>query len=226
MDTGLSEFVKKLPLVTLPVLNMQEISNQVFVLSFEQTKDFLPGQVVALTLDPQIAPRLYSLCSAPDDTNNSILFNVKADGQLSPRLAQLKTADTIQVSAPFGAFLGDEKPAWWIAAGTGVAPYRSMMRAGLSANKWLIHGGRTAASFYFHNEFLETFGERYVRCCSQEKGEGLHEGRLTQWLHDCNEIPVRQMFYLCGSSEMVVEVRDILIAKGVEIENIMSEIYF
>lgn len=226
MDNGLSVFVKKLPLITLPVLNIQEISDQVFVLDFERTKDFLPGQVVALTLDQQVAPRLYSLCSAPDDTNNSILFNVKADGLLSPRLAQLKIGDNIQVTAPFGLFLGDEKPAWWIAAGTGVAPYRSMMRAGMSANKWLIHGGRTAASFYFQNEFLESMGERYVRCCSQEKGEGLHEGRLTQWLRDATEIPAHQMFYLCGSAEMVVEVRDILISKGVEIENIMSEIYF
>ena len=33
-------------------------------------------------------------------------------------------------------------------------------------------------------------------------------------------------YYLCGSAEMVVDTRDILIEKGIPFENIVSEIYF
>ena len=34
------------------------------------------------------------------------------------------------------------------------------------------------------------------------------------------------MYYLCGSADMVVEVRDILIGKGIPFGHIISEIYF
>jgi hypothetical protein len=41
-------------------------------------------------------------------------------------------------------------------------------------------GSRKIASFYYQNDFLPVLGENYIRCCSQEKGEGLFEGRLTR----------------------------------------------
>lgn len=226
MDTGLSGFLKKLALVSLPVQQIYKISSDTYVLTIEKFSGFLPGQVVGLTIGADIPPRLYSICSSPDEENLSILFNVKPDGMLSPRLSQINPGDPVRVSAPFGAFLGDHQPAWWIASGTGVAPFRSMARAGLNTGKKLIHGGRFADNFYFQHEFVSLLGDQYIRCCSQEKAPGCYEGRLTQWLRDQSQIPLNQMYYLCGSSEMVVEVRDILISKGVGIEKIMSEIYF
>lgn len=149
MDIGLSGFIKKLPLVSLPVIENLQISPGAFVLTVERISDFLPGQVVALSTDDKIAPRLYSICSAPDNEYLQVLFSLKPDGELTPLLARLKPGDTLRVSAPFGAFLGDDRPAWWIAAGTGVAPYRAMMLAGLAHNKKLIHGGRFCKSVLF-----------------------------------------------------------------------------
>jgi ferredoxin--NADP+ reductase len=35
-----------------------------------------------------------------------------------------------------------------------------------------------------------------------------------------------QKYYLCGSAEMVVESREILISKGIPFNNIVAEIYF
>ncbi|HQO49002.1 MAG TPA: FAD-binding oxidoreductase [Bacteroidales bacterium] len=226
MDTGLSGFIKKLPLKPLSLININQISPDAYILSLPKTHDFLPGQVVAITLDASVAPRLYSLCSAPKDETMQILFSVKPEGLLTPKLVNCSKGDQLLVSTPFGAFLGDEQPAWWIASGTGVAPYRSMLRAGLDHNKKLIHGGRFAHNFYFQDEFASALNDNYIRCCSQESGDGLYHGRLTTWLHEQQQLPAHQMYYLCGSAEMVVEVRDILIGKGIAIERIMSEIYF
>jgi ferredoxin--NADP+ reductase len=39
-------------------------------------------------------------------------------------------------------------------------------------------------------------------------------------------LPTDENYYLCGSSEMVVETRDILVDKGVPFGNIIAEIYF
>ena len=35
-----------------------------------------------------------------------------------------------------------------------------------------------------------------------------------------------QKYYLCGSAEMVVECREILLGKGIAFSNIVAEIYF
>lgn len=226
MDNGLSNFISRLPLKPKPLIEKQEIAPGVFVLRFERSHDFLPGQVVGITTDKAIPARLYSICSGADDKYLEVLFNIKDDGILTPLLAGLNLGDPVSVSKPFGAFLGDDKPGWWIAAGTGVAPYRAMLRSGLGSNKMLIHGGRTADSFYFSEELSASLGDKYIRCCSQEENEAFYNGRLTNWLREQNEIPKNQNYYLCGSAEMVVEVRDILISKGVAIDQLMSEIYF
>jgi len=41
-----------------------------------------------------------------------------------------------------------------------------------------------------------------------------------------DDLPEDQKYYLCGSAEMVVECREILISKGIAFSNIVAEIYF
>lgn len=146
---------------------------------------------------------------------------------MSPEMAELKAGDTIYASAPFGTFYGTAKPAVFIASGTGVAPFASMLRSGLNKDKMLIHGGRTLDSFYFSDEMMQSLGKgNYIRCCSQEKGEGMYEGRLTKYLREQETLAADRKYYLCGLAEMVVETRDLLIEKGIPYENIIAEIYF
>jgi ferredoxin--NADP+ reductase len=216
----------KRPLHDVRINGIAEIGRGAFVLRFDRMHDFLPGQVLALTVDDGIPPRLFSICSGNREQETELLFTIKTEGLLSPRLAACRKGDRLRVSAPFGTFVGDATPAWWIAAGTGIAPYRSMLRSGLDMDKMLIHGGRTADRFYFEAEMQAAFGTRYVRCCSQETGNGLYGGRLTNWLRDYPQLPTASRYFLCGSAEMVVETRDILIGRGIAIDNILSEIYF
>ena len=168
MDTGLKSFLQKIKLKPVKVNSIEEIAASVYVLRFNRKHDFLAGQVLAISTNAEIPPRLYSICSGPDEAEIAILFSEKPEGLLTPRLADLKKGNELLVSAPFGAFLGDDKPAWWIASGTGIAPFRSMIRSGLGAKNMLIHGGRTLDSFYFSEELFPLLGDRYVRCCSQE----------------------------------------------------------
>ena len=117
-------------------------------------------------------------------------------------------------------------PAYWIASGTGIAPFYSMFKSGIGNNKTLIHGGRDKDSFYFEKEFIPFFNNKYIRCCSKECAEGLYNGRITQFLAEETYLPPDQKYYLCGSAEMVVEVRDILISRKIPFPNIVAEIYF
>lgn len=206
---------------------LYEIAPGVYMLSIERLFDFIPGQVVALSVeenDP--SPRIYSICSGNDEAVISVLFIVVQGGKLTTKLAGLEKGDTVYCSSPYGSFFGDESPAYWIASGTGIAPYISMLRSGMGKNKVLIHGGRNRESFYFSDELLREMPGRYIRCSSKEKGDDLYEGRLTSYLNEKEELESGYRYYLCGSAGMVVEARDILIEKGVPYNNIFSEIYF
>jgi len=203
-----------------------EISHNVFLLSFLRDFTFRAGQVLGLAISPNDDARLYSIASGENDKTSDILYNIKPGGKLTPNLAVLKPGDLLYITVPFGTFTGSEQPAYWIAAGTGIAPFYSMYRSGLGGNKTLIHGSRTLDEFYFSDKLARDFGSRYVRCCSQQEGDDVYNGRVTQYLEENDELPDDQKYYLCGSAEMVVECREILISKGIAFSNIVAEIYF
>ena len=208
------------------VTGNQEISPGIFLISWKRAHDFNPGQVVKITVDEAIPPRIYSICSGNDEPEISVLFNIKEDGLLTPQLAGVIPGMKIWTTKPFGSFKDGKEPAWWIASGTGIAPFYSMFRSGISENKTLIHGVRQLSQFYFEEELEWAMGNRYVRCCSQEQSCNVFPGRVTQYLEEINDLPADINYYICGKALMVVEVRDLLIAKGIPYENILAEIYF
>lgn len=203
-----------------------EISPNVYVISWKREVNFIPGQVIKIAANLQEPPRIYSICSGNREEELSVLFKVKPGGILTPRLAQLKPDEEIFVSNPYGSFSCDEAPATWISTGTGIAPFYSMIRSGKLQNKKLIHGVSHANQFYFEDFLEKELGDRYVRCCSREKA-GVHfHGRVTDYLLGLKDLPKGDKYYLCGQALMVVEVRDLLIQKGVPFDQIYAEIFF
>jgi len=204
----------------------EQISPGVFLLSVKRRFDFVPGQVVKLAVDRKEPPRIYSVCSGSKEDELKILYNVKEGGYLTPRLAGLDRGDEVLVSSPYGGFRGGEGPAWWVAAGTGIAPFYSMYRTGLAPGKHLVHGVSFLNQLYFRAEFEEALGPAYHPCCSREAAGGAFAGRVTDFLRSRDELPANELWYLCGKALMVVEVRDLLIDRGIPYENIVAEIYF
>lgn len=212
-------------LFEVTLTNNIEISPQVHLLSFQRPFDFKPGQVIKVGIDHQNPPRIYSICSGNKEDETGFLFNIKEDGFLTPKLATLIPGDRIFVSKPYGSFLGTTEKAWWIATGTGIAPFYSMIKSGLAKNKTLIHGVRNLNQFYFEDELEEALDKNYVRCCSGESACNVLPGRVTDYLKSVPVLPDVK-YFICGQALMVVEVRDLLIEKGVLFENILAEIYF
>uniref|UniRef100_UPI0032173BAA ferredoxin--NADP reductase n=1 Tax=uncultured Draconibacterium sp. TaxID=1573823 RepID=UPI0032173BAA len=216
---------KQPPLFEQQIVNNEEISPGVHIISFKRNFDFLPGQVVKIGIDTVHPPRIYSICSGSNESEVCILFNIKEDGFLTPRMATMIPGDKLLVSKPYGSFLGGDEPAWWIATGTGIAPFFSMFCSGLVKDKKLIHGVAYLNQFYFEDDLQSTLGKNYVRCCSRESSCNVFPGRVTAWLSEIDELPDVK-YYICGKPLMVVEVRDLLIAKGIPYEDILAEIYF
>ena len=219
MSTNRTLFQKK-------VHSLQTIAEGVYVLSIVRDFTFKSGQVIAIDIVSDGKPRLYSIASGENDEFLDILFDEKRNGKLTPYLSKLKAGDDIYVSEAFGTFTTTTDKAYWIAAGTGIAPFVSMARSGLGANKILVHGARFDSNFYFSDLIEKIMPDSFVRCCSQQEDSKYFKGRLTSWLSNQNDLPADYHYYLCGSAEMVVQVRDILIEKKIPFQNIISETYF
>lgn len=209
------------------VKSIREVAHGVYILSFQRDFSFKPGQVIAVDVVPDGRPRLYSIASGTKDADLEILFDEKKNGQLTPFLSKLQVGDNIYVSEPFGTYSTQPGKGYWIASGTGIAPFVSMLRSGLADDKILIHGARTDEYFYY-SELIESLmgSNSFIRCCSQQEDTLYYKGRLTSWLREHKNLPRDAKYYLCGSPEMVVEVRDLLIAKGIPFSNVVCETYF
>jgi ferredoxin--NADP+ reductase len=211
----------------IKILNIAQITRNAYLVSLDYQPSFLPGQFIEITENPDLPPRMYSICNAPGNRTLDILFDLKKEGRLTPKLAEMQIGNRVFAGEPKGNFTcPDDEKAFWIAAGTGIAPFTSMFLAGNFRNKYLVHGGRTPESFYFSEHFIPQLKEKYVRCCTGIKTEGMYPGRLTSWLKEQEHLPHDYKYYLCGSAEMVVQTRDILVAKGISFDRIMAEIYF
>ena len=213
-------------LAQVSITSTEELSRGLFLISFKRTFQFVAGQVIGITLREDDARRLYSICSGEMEDQVRILYKVVDEGYLTPQLSDLEPGDTIWISPPGGEFTGTSEPAVWIASGTGIAPFYSMLRSGLGNNKILLHGNRYLEQFHFYDEFQETLDQNYIRCCSAEQSDEVYHGRVTAYLEEQDELNPALKYYLCGSADMVVETRDILISKGIPFGNIISEIYF
>ena len=208
------------------IISNTEIAERKFLLRFEKQSEMKAGHVVAASINERIEPRIYSVCSGENDDFIQIIFDLKEDGELTPKMAKLKGGDHLFVSKPYGSFMPTtEQKMWWISTGTGIAPFYAMFKSDYKCVK-LLHGAREKSQFYFEKEFRLGLKERYVQCSSSTESVGDFSGRVTDYLEKEVNLPTDNKYYLCGRALMVVEVRDILISKGIPYENIISEIFF
>lgn len=222
-----------------------EIAPGAFVLSFKRNFEFEAGQVIGITLDPKQEPRLYSIASGNKAASVDILYTVNPDGLLTPALSRLREGDRFFHTEPFGKFTCTDTPALWIATGTGIAPFASMLFSGLGGGKTLVYGNRDMQHLYFHSRLKEALGgDRYFPCTSRVAAPEAFHGRVTAFLQASRDQALPGTFlnsgmgstgdgrmqdlpcYVCGSAEMVVDVRDLLIEMGWPFDRIFAEIFF
>src|ERR1700733_11631991 len=136
--------------------------------------DFMPGQFVSFstqirTNDAGVKEitRAYSLASAPTSGVNrfELCLNLAPEGLFSHHLFRMKPGDTGETPPPLGMFVLRQPPrdSLFIATGTGIAPFRSMLKAHLSASSpqfTLLFGVRHESHLAYRSEF-EELARRY-----------------------------------------------------------------
>ena len=91
-----SSFNHQLTQVTIS--STEELSRDLFLISFKRTFKFVAGQVIGITLREDDARRLYSICSGENEDEVHILYKVVAEGYLTPQLSDLEVGDSIWIT--------------------------------------------------------------------------------------------------------------------------------
>jgi len=209
------------------LIEFEELTPETFVLHFDRVGfQFTPGQYVVLRNPETGEGREYSIYSSDKEDRLSFLIREVEDGDFSRYLRHLKTGSDIQIEGPRGFFVLDEKvkdghPTLFIATGTGISPFRSFVRSYPSLNYRLLHGVHFADEAYAREAFKPY---RYCLCTSREESEN-YFGRVTFYLKE-NPVEKDTICYLCGNSDMIEEVTDLLEQFGISAENIRSEVFF
>jgi len=172
--------------------------------------EFSPGQRIRIIHEK--GERDYSLMSAPRDPHIGLLVRIVEGGVLTPLFASSELGTPFSFTGPYGYFvwLPSERPAVFVATGTGVAPFISMARSGVRGFI-LIHGVRRREELY-EKSLLQGAGAAYVGCLSGPapgSGADLFEGRVTAYLNSRLK-PGAYDFYLSGRSEMIQEATRIV----------------
>ena len=184
---------------------------------------FVPGQYVTVYLPETgtLEGKSYSLSSAPLDDSFSI--TVKAMGEFSNQLYNLDVGDIIEASLPYGFFYSDsDSDMVLIAAGIGVAPFRSMIRHHQDKKIILHYSLKKKEDAIFKKEFdaLKRLSVTYY--FTQEGSRRIDPNKLVMSLPDLKS----PEFFICGGIAFVRDMWKGLQKSGVPEEAIYTEAFF
>ena len=150
------------------------------------------------------------MLSSPGDSNLTICVYNVPQGGFSPVLADAEIGAHFTVTGPHGYFTfnrSGRRPVF-VASGTGIAPFVSMGRAGITGFI-LLHEVELAEELYYQ-EFLRKTASSYIPCllappAADTLPPGTLRGKAANYIKK-NLAPARYDFYLCGEREMTREV--------------------
>jgi len=204
---------------------------------------FVAGQWLSLKHtkpDGEEITRAYSIASPPEDGNRfALCLNRVQDGFMSNFLCDMKEGEELPCQGPFGDFIlrPPLRDTVFIATGTGIAPFRSMLHWLLAEESrhqgkqfWLVFGSRYESDIYYHEEFLRLAAERanfhYLPTLSRGDAhwKGLC-GYVQEHVPGIVQGQTGMHAYICGLDKMIKANRDLLKSLGWDRKSILYEKY-
>jgi ferredoxin-NADP reductase len=200
------------------------------------------GQHVDVRLtaeDGYQAQRSYSIASAPEDADLVLTVERLDDGEVSPYLVdELRPGDELELRGPIGGYfvwgasLGG--PLLLIAGGSGVVPFRSILRHHEAIESTvpvrLLYSARSQAEVIYREELTGIAADgaadiRYTLTREQPAGWEGYGRRIDRELLDEFAWPSSEhpLMYVCGPTAFVETAASILVALGHEPDRIRTE---
>lgn len=208
------------------ILDIQFFTDTTFRIRTERPEvKIIAGQCFNIGIPGLGINREYSMYSDANGDHLDFLIKSVDDGSLTPLLKNLKIGDYLEIDGPYGDFIikepnRDDIKYIFIGTGTGIAPFHSFVQTYPKLNYQIIHGVRN-----FNEQYdADFFGANYIPCISNhsDKKKSI---RVTDYLKN-NPVNPKDIFYLCGNRNMIIEVFDILRGYHVHGDNIITEVFF
>lgn len=228
------------------LLGQRELAPEVHHFEFEvpevETFSFSPGQFVSIVeeIEGKEITRAYSIASPHDGNRFALCLNRVQDGMISPHLFSLQPGDTVHIQEPLGYFTlrHPGHRIVFVATGTGIAPFRSMLLHHLPSTQpevTLLFGARYPQGLLYQDEFLALTQQyptfRFLPTVTRppEEWQG-RTGRVMAHLDEALALRTPDEastvdVYICGLREMVDDVRKELKGHGFDRKQIIYEKY-
>ena len=203
-----------------------------FTLTVPENFSYEAGQYVVLMIKNKgvTKPRLYSILSAGKG-KIQLCSKLISGGFASEIFAKTEEGDSFEVKGPFGYLIYDKKiknkEIWFLCGGTGVVPFYSIIKENLPKHPEqkfvLIFSARIKQDLFLNQEFKELEKEysnfEYQPTLTREEWKG-KTGRISKHLPDDLK---NKTFYICGTKELVLDVKKYLLNNGVDTKDIKIE---
>ena len=195
------------------------------------------GQHVDVRLtaeDGYQAQRSYSIASAPEDEHLVLTVERLDDGEVSPYLVdELRPGDELELRGPIGGyFVWDAStggPLLLVAGGSGVVPFRSMLRhraaAGSDVPARLLYSSRSLDEVIYRDELEGLADVRFTLTREQPEGWTGYARRIdAELLAEVAWPPEeRPLVFICGPTAFVEVAAGSLVALGHDPSRIRTE---
>ncbi len=210
------------------VIEIENLSEGNFILKLDK-KDivFKAGQFFSLGIPGTNINREYSVCSGENENSIDFLIREIDEGILSKDLRKLKIGDEVKILGPYGNFylknFNLNENYIFIASGTGISPFMSLLKTYPKIKYQLYHGIR------YKVDMINSLPKKnYFKFVSKENinTTDFFNGRITKNLEMLSKQDKRSYVFMCGNSMMVTDVYDYLINNDFKPEKIFTEIFF
>jgi len=199
--------------------------------------EFEAGQFVSIDIGGG-ERRSYSIASTPVMNHAvELCVDVTPGGKGSSFLKGLKPGDEVNFLGPMGHLVaGKEKKLLFVANGSGIAPFRSIVLDLLEEKEdkrqiRLCWGLRNVSDMFWEEDFrrLHKFHSnfRFDMCLSKPpKHWPLNSGHVTEMIEQEMKLDDSWGVYLCGNQDMIEDVSKLAKDKGVPKDQIHFERFF
>jgi NAD(P)H-flavin reductase len=189
------------------LIDRRWLSKKTFEIKLSKPSSYIIKAGQRVRIYYQTMERDYTPISAPADPDITVCIRKVDTGKFTPVLSTADIGTRFDISRPEGyfTFKPSPLPPVFVATGTGIAPFCSMVRSGVTGFT-LLHGVDSPQNLYYQSE-LESAADLYIPCISREcqSSDEYFRGRVTNYLQE--HLPAAQYdFYLCGRREMIREV--------------------
>jgi ferredoxin-NADP reductase len=226
------------------VLELDSETPQVtsIVLDLPEWAGHLAGQHVDVRLtaaDGYQAERSYSIASAPEDSHVVLTVERLDDGEVSPYLVdELRPGDQLELRGPIGGYFVWEEsmgaPLLLVAGGSGLVPFRSMLRHHRALRSdvrvRMLCSARSLPFLVYREELMQMAAYDEIDLSvtlSREQPDGWrgYRGLIDHDLLAEVAWPPdqRPLVFVCGPSAFVETVADVLVAQGHSRRRIRAE---